>query len=128
MRVLIADDQKRVRSALRLLIEHGMQGEILASEAEDVPGLLAVAQEHSLDLLLLNWELPGLQSAGLRSPLELLAELRTRFPRLVIVVMNNWPEECRAACEAGADESISKGDSPEGLLCKLNRVLETQPR
>ncbi|MCZ7674175.1 MAG: response regulator transcription factor [Chloroflexi bacterium] len=64
MRVLLADDQMRVRSALRLLLEQepGFQ---VVGEAADATGLLLAATEKAPDLLLLDWELPGLPAAQL---------------------------------------------------------------
>ncbi len=112
MRILIADDQAEVRSALRLLIEQDSEL-VVAGEAEDVIGLITEAIDESPDLVLLDWELPALQR-----PAALIAALRG-LAQSRIIVLSGRPEARQQALAAGADEFISKGDSPEGLLATL---------
>lgn len=63
MRILVADDLKRVRSAIRLMLETLPGAEIVAEavEAGEVPDLIAA---RGPDCLLLDWELPGLTLMG----------------------------------------------------------------
>ncbi len=112
MRVLLADDQNKVRSALRLLLgqEPGLS---VVGEAIGVEGLLAQMETACPDLVLLDWELPGLSTA------ELLPTLRALCPRLRVIALSGRPEARRAALAAGADAFVSKGDPPERLLTTL---------
>lgn len=56
MRILIADEQAAVRSALRLLLEQmSEQDRIIAEEASGLSDTLAMAVPP--DLILLDWEL-----------------------------------------------------------------------
>jgi DNA-binding NarL/FixJ family response regulator len=64
MQILLADDQKKVRSALRLLLEQQPDLEILG-EAVDTTGLLDWVRAAHPDLVLLDWELPGLPAVAL---------------------------------------------------------------
>jgi len=64
MRVLLADDQSKVRSALRLLLEQRPGVQILG-EAVDATGLLDWMKAACPDLVLLDWELPGLETDSL---------------------------------------------------------------
>jgi DNA-binding NarL/FixJ family response regulator len=104
MRVLLADDQSKVRAALRLLLEEGPRLSVIgeAAEAED---LLGQVEATHLDLVLSDWELPG---------------LRTLCPRLKIIALSGRPEARQAALTAGADAFVSKGDPPERLLAAVN--------
>lgn len=109
MRVLLADDQPKVRLALRLLLE---QQEGIGEIGEAVTGddLLALAEAKKPDLLLLDWELPGMAMA------ELLPTLLETCPRLYVITLSSHPEAGPAALAAGANAFVSKTDPPEDLL------------
>ena len=64
MRVLLADDHPRVRSALRLILEQEPNFQVVG-ETADATGLLLAVNEKAPDLVLLDWELPGLPVAQL---------------------------------------------------------------
>ena len=112
MRVLLADDQAKVRSALRLLLEQQPDVEILG-EAVDTTGLLGWVEVACPDLVLLDWELPGLPA------LALLPLLRHQCPNLRVIALSSRPEVRQAALGAGADAFASKGDPPERFLAAV---------
>jgi DNA-binding NarL/FixJ family response regulator len=113
MRVLLADDQAKVRSALRLLLDQQPDVEILG-EAVDTTGLLDWVKATEPDVILLDWELPGLPATAL------LPVLQVHHPNLRVVALSGRPEARRAALEAGVDAFVSKGDPPERLLGAVN--------
>jgi len=115
MRLLLADDQASVRNALRLLLEHEPNLTIVA-EAADVTGLLQIAAQHPADVLLLDWELPGLPTR------HLLRLLREEWPALQIVAMSSRPEAGLRATEAGVAAFLSKGAPPETVLATLSQL------
>ncbi|NIO69112.1 MAG: response regulator [Anaerolineae bacterium] len=115
MRVLLADDQTKVRSALRLLLEQE-PGLSVVGEAAEAEDLLAQVEATQPDLVLLDWELPGLRTD------DRLSALRTLCPRLKVIALSGQPEARRAALTAGADAFVSKGDPPERLLTTLRAV------
>lgn len=108
MQALLADDQAKVRSALRLLLSHEPDVDVLG-EAVDATGLLDWVKAAGPDLVLLDWELPGF------SP-DLMATLRELCPSLIVIALSGRPEAHRAALSAGADAFVSKVDPPERLL------------
>ncbi|NIV34622.1 MAG: response regulator [Anaerolineae bacterium] len=112
MRVLLADDQAKVRSALRLLLEHQPDLEILG-EAVDATGLLDWVKAAHPDLVLLDWELPGPPA------ITLLPQLRAHQPDLRVIALSVRPEASQAALEASADAFASKGDPPEVLVAAI---------
>lgn len=114
MRILIADDQDQVRFALRVLLrkQPGLQ---VVAETPDGPALLAQLRVAAPDLLLLDWELPGLAEAG-----GLLA-LRQSCPGLQVVALSSRSGARKLALAAGADAFVSKGDPPERLLAVIRR-------
>lgn len=109
MRILLADDQAQVRSALRLLLEQEPDF-LVAGEAADATGLLLAAAEKAPDLVLMDWELPGLPAA------QLLRLLQYERPLLIIIAMSSRPEVAQLALKAGAHAFLSKSESPERVL------------
>ena len=91
MRVLLADDQKELRSAMRLLLEQEPDME-LVGEVTEVIDLIEEVGAALPDLLLLDWELPELKAtdAGKR----LLAILHGRHPHMLVMVLSGRPESC----------------------------------
>jgi DNA-binding NarL/FixJ family response regulator len=98
MRVLIADDQPSVLSALKLVLEQ---------QGIDVAGDVSDSRE------LLDWELPNHPGK------EIIPILRARYPRLAVIALNSRPQTRTEAIAAGADGFVSKGDPPEYLLSLL---------
>jgi DNA-binding NarL/FixJ family response regulator len=114
LRILLADDQPKVRFALRVLLERRSGFEVVG-EAVDADDVLAKVRATGPDLILLEWELPGSVGA------DLLSALRGICPGLFIVALSGRPEACQAALAAGADAFVSKAEPPERLLATIAR-------
>lgn len=116
MKIILADDQPEVRSALRLLLEQ-CTGLIPVSEASDADGLLDQARRLHPDLILLDWELPGGVSTSDNPPQAgLLADLRRLAPQVKVVALSGRPEARAQALDAQVYAFVSKGEPPEQLL------------
>lgn len=115
MRILLADDQLKVRSALRLLLEQepGFQ---VVGETADATGLLLAVVEKAPDLVLLDWELPGLPAA------QLLRLLQYERPSLKIIAMSSRPEAARFVLDAGAHAFLSKSEPSERVLSIIRAI------
>ena len=112
MRILIADDEPRVRSALRLLLhQESCTSEI--DEAGDAEAMMRCAARKHLDLVILDWNLPKM--GGYTA----LKTLRAVQPDVAIVVLSGQSEMRNAALATGADAFVSKGDPPERLLATI---------
>ena len=117
MRVLLADDEARVRSALKLLLEQ--QPDIcVVGEADDGTRLMEEVRATQPDAVLMDWELPGLPAG------ELVPALHSADPALVIVALSSRPEARQAALLAGANCFISKVEPPEHVLAALNHSTQ----
>jgi DNA-binding NarL/FixJ family response regulator len=135
-RVLLADAEQKVRAALRLLLENEL-GVSVVGEATDMNSLLERAGACQPDLVLLDWELPGLSGAkhddiaegiGAIGEVEVIPS-RTLMPMLtalcpgVRVVALSWqPEAAVSALRAGVHAFVSKVEPPEALLCALSSL------
>lgn len=109
MRVLLADDQIAIRSALRLLLEQEPHLEVIG-EAHDAGSLLAALQTSRPDVVLLDWELPGMSASALTQ------RLREFHPQMCIIALSSRPEAEIAAMLAGADAFIDKCSPPDSLI------------
>lgn len=114
MRVLIADSHRSERAAMRLLLERDAD-EFVVEEATDA-GTVLNALTAAPDLLLLDWDLPGLP------PEQLLRRARQARPELVVVALSRRPEMREAAMAAGADCFINKNHPPPRFLETLYRL------
>lgn len=112
MRILLADNQDRVRYALRVLLAQQPGLEVVA-EVFNAADMMAQLTAACPDLALLDWDLPGLMEAGG------LAAIRKMCPHLTVTVLSGRPGARRAAQAAGADAFVSKGDPPERLLAAV---------
>ena len=109
MRVLLADNQPEVRSALRFLLEQE-PGVSVVGEVAEAETLFAQAEAIQADLVLLDWELPGLLAP------DLLLTLRSYCPHMKVIALSGRPEARHEALNAGIHDFVSKGDPPEWLL------------
>jgi DNA-binding NarL/FixJ family response regulator len=117
MRIILADDQTEVRSAMRLLLEQEPEL-VVVQEAIDTRDLFQQLRRTHPELLLLDWELPGLSSN------QTISVLRSSFPCLKVIAMSGLPDARQAALSAGVDAFVSKGDPPEKLLLAVRSLLE----
>ena len=69
MGILLADDQPEVRRALTILLEQ-QPGLTVVGEAVDAHDLLVQVEATCSDVLLLDWELPGMAGPQLLSALR----------------------------------------------------------
>jgi DNA-binding NarL/FixJ family response regulator len=113
VRVLIADDQPHVRSALQLLLRQEPDV-VVVGEAGDTERALELVAGQQPDLVLLDWELPGWSGAAT------LAGLQAARPRLLVIALSGRPEARRAALDAGVDAFVSKGDPPDQLVVAVD--------
>jgi DNA-binding NarL/FixJ family response regulator len=114
MQVVLADNHKDVRSALRLLL--GEKPDILiAGEASSAGQLLDQIKAGQADLVILEWELPDSQ------PRNLLRRLFTIKPDLMVIVLSSRPQFRQSALDWGAREFVCKSEPPEYLLAALER-------
>lgn len=109
LNILIGDASPRVRFGLRILLEQ-QPGWRVVGEAEDAQALHESVRCGCPDLVLLDWELPGVPAQ------ELLTVIRQTCPHLWIVFMSGKDELRQAALQAGADVFAYKANPPEKLL------------
>jgi CheY-like chemotaxis protein len=112
MKILLADDNREVRSALRLLLE---QEPLMATvtEAASIQTLLGQLQKNCPNVILLDWELPGLHNS------DFLMTIRTYCPETKIIALSSKFEARQQALAARVDAFVSKAEPPEQILSAL---------
>ncbi len=115
MRVLLADDQPRVRSAIRLFVEQQLIAPVV-EEVTDTGELLDRIKGDPPHLLFLEWDLPGSNTEAL------LATLHRLYPQVYIIVLGSQTQTRYSALASGASVFVSLNDTPEYLLSALQKA------
>ena len=115
VRILVVDDDRSVRSALRLNL--GRNG-YAVTVASDGASALAAMEARDFDLVLTDVKMPGMSGH------ELLAAVQERAPDLPVVMMTGHGavEDAVTAMRAGAADYIIKPVSRDELLVVLQRA------
>ena len=114
MRILIVDDEQAVAAALADSVK--LQGHAPAVAYSGAEGLAAIATE-SPDAVFLDLVMPGL------SGVELLKQIRERYPELPIVVVTGRavPMDLDEVRQLGVTDIVEK----PWVLKQLNEALDT---
>ena len=116
MKILLADDNPEVRSALQLLLEQDpIQAEVV--QAADMNSLLAHLAEDCPLVTLLDWELPGLQGS------DIWMKLHAHCASMKVIALSSKFEARQEALAAGADAFVSKAEPPEKILSALRALI-----
>ena len=114
-RVLIVDDEAKIREILRRFLE---QEGYEVAEAEDGDTALRVAQELLPDLVVLDVMMPGIDG------IEVLRRLRNGSDVPVILLTARTEElDKLVGLSVGADDYVTKPFSPRELVARVKTVL-----
>ena len=122
VRILIADDHTLVRAGLRRILDDEIDFTV-AAEAADGAEAVACAQQHDLDLAILDISMPkltGLQAA--HRILEYKPELR-----VLILSMHDNEEFLFEALRAGAAGYVLKSSAESDLVNACRTALRGEP-
>lgn len=117
IRVLLADDQPLLRSALETILNAAGDIKVVAAVGDGQAAVEAAAA-HSLDIAILDIRMPGMD--GIAAASALLA----RNPSLRVIMLTTFNEEelVRSALLAGAHGFLLKDSDPEVLLGAVRAV------
>ncbi len=118
--VLLADPHHGVSEGVRRLLATKFDAVVMVA---DEVSLVEVADRMQSDLAVVDLAL----SRG--NALELVRRLRSRFPRMkiVIVSLHDQPTVGRSVLNAGADGFVVKRTIATDLLAAIDAVLSQQP-
>ena len=115
MKFLVVDDHALIREAMRGVLKE-LQGDALILDAASSRQAMDIMQQHpDLALVLLDLKLPD------RDGIEVLGELRERFPATSIVMLSAFNDRANVvkALDGGALGFIPKTGTRELLLSAL---------
>jgi two-component system response regulator ResD len=114
-RILVVDDEERIRRLLRMYLEK--EG-FAIEEAEDGETALSKALKEDYDLILLDIMLPGIDGT------EVCSRLRQSKATPVIMLTAKGEEANRVqGFEVGADDYVVKPFSPREVIYRVKAVL-----
>ena len=121
MRILLADDQVWLRTALRILFEYSPDYDVVG-EAGSVQSLPSLVAQLNPDLLFLDWQLPGLESNSKRQ--RVIRSLRARQPNLYIIALTD-DDRTQTCLLLGANALINRAEAPvpENILATVKCAL-----
>lgn len=111
IRVLIADDDPRLRASVRLLIDNEPDMTV-AGLAADGGAAIAGVEEHRPDVVLMDVRMPVMN--GIDATRALLS--RDRGPRVVVLTMFDLDQYVYEALRAGASGFMLKNAPPASLV------------
>lgn len=116
---LVVEDQAEIRDLIRFTLE---MGGFEVSEAPDGQAAMAIADQKSFDLVLLDVMMPG-GLDGLAVCQRLKADRRHRRTKVVMLSARGQSADLQAGRRAGADRYLTKPFSPRELLSVVSGVL-----
>ena len=121
IRILIGDDHRIVREGLKQVLADAPDMCVTA-EGLDGPQVLeqvdALGGAEGLDLVLLDIAMPGIDG------LEVLQLLRSRHPRLPVLMLSTYPDKQYAVrcIKLGAGGYLNKGADPDDMVAAIRKV------
>ncbi len=119
-RILIVDDDARIRDLLRRYLE---QEGFEVMLAEDGKALSRIMQRDPVNLIVLDLMMPG------EDGLSICRRLRAANDRTPIIMLTAKGEDVDriVGLEVGADDYLGKPFNPRELLARVNAVLRRRP-
>jgi len=119
MRILIADDDEAILSSFTRCIQRFRPDDEIVGVVNG-EAALAHLEQQSFDLLLTDYQMPGLDG------LELVRRVRARWPNLPVVMISGQctPELRQQAVSAGVSEILAKPVTPlhfPGIFRRVTR-------
>ena len=117
-RILVVDDEQPIRD----LVRRTFAGDaFVVDEAASGEEALVLAADVTPDLVVLDWQMPGMTGA------EVLTELAKRYPQLPVILLTAALDSRNGGIARifGAAEFIQKPFHPGDLLATARRLLGT---
>jgi len=120
MKILIVDDFSTMRRIIRnLLRDLGFNNTL---EADDGKTAWPVMQSGGIDLLITDWNMPGMQGIDLLKAVR--ADPKTNKTPVLMVTAESKKEQIVEAAQAGVNGYIVKPFTAQTLKEKLEKIFE----
>jgi DNA-binding NarL/FixJ family response regulator len=115
VRVLIVDDQRPTRQALKALLAHYSQVEIVGEAANGQEATCLVAACRP-DVVLMDMQMPVMDG------LEATKCIKRNWPEVKVIALTMYSKYKTEAFAAGVDSFLIKGSSTEALLDAIQNL------
>jgi DNA-binding NarL/FixJ family response regulator len=114
VKILVADDHTLFREGLKKILS-ATPDLIVTGESSTGNDLLRKVKKDSYDVVVLDIAMPG------KHGLDVLKELRLRYPNLPVLILSMYPEEQYGVrvLKAGAAGYLTKGVAPVELISAI---------
>ncbi|MCX6128891.1 MAG: response regulator [Proteobacteria bacterium] len=119
-KILIADDSETLRLELKEVLEHGAHTVVEA--ADGVEGLKLAEDEHGIQLIISDYNMPGLDGITMVSKIKLID--RYKNVPVGMLTTESSKDLKQAGKEAGVVVWIVKPFDPKRLLSIIDKILE----
>jgi two-component system phosphate regulon response regulator PhoB len=114
----MVEDEPEVREMIRFILEpKGYR----IDEAENTQEARRLLTQHSYDLILMDWMLPG--RSGLDLTRELKQKARSDTPPIIMLTARTEESDKVDGLDSGADDYITKPFSPREMLARIKAVI-----
>ena len=117
-KILIIEDELAVREMLSFTLKSTGFNTLEAGDSESALDLI---RKHNIDLILLDWMLPG--KAGIEISRLLRASSETKSIPIIMLTAKSEESDKILGLESGADDYITKPFSPKELVARIKALL-----
>lgn len=119
IRVLIADDQALIRSAVAALLRSEADIEVIGEAADGAEAVAAARREHP-DVIIMDLRMPG--TDGIRATEVIRATAELDATRVLVLTTFEDEQNVLAALRAGAAGFLGKGADPDDIVRAVRTV------
>ncbi|WP_347989318.1 phosphate regulon transcriptional regulator PhoB [Methylomonas sp. AM2-LC] len=118
LNILVVEDEEAIREMLVLALEQAGLSVMAVSSAEQAQQALA---ENMMDLILLDWMLPGI--SGIELARRLKNDSGYKDMPIILLTARGEEEDKIRGLEIGADDYITKPFSPKEMIARIKAVM-----
>lgn len=124
LRILIVEDDTFTQELLRAIVKRlGARAEVCA----DGPSALQAVSSGTFDVMLVDWQMPGMDGCALTRAVRQLPEPAQANMPIIMVTGTSDQARVLAARDAGVDGYLVKPISPKKLHDHLLAVMRRRP-
>jgi len=112
--VLCIDDNRNILEINKALLESNGYRVLIAP---DGPSGIALTRTHSIDAVVLDFNMPGMDGA------QVAEVLMKEQPKLPVVIWSGCADEIPESLKWFADALLHKGDGPASLLSAVEKLV-----
>lgn len=116
--ILIVEDEKSIRDMIQFAF---MNTNFILAETANVTQAREVIYNKNMDLILIDWMLPG--KNGIELVKELKSDSQTKKIPIIMLTARSEEKDKIQGLNAGVDDYVVKPFSPRELLARINAVL-----